>query len=60
MVTSCFKRLKISFKSASFGPLQEYWNASISKEKDFSNFKTLDLEYFYIFLKGMKSSFQLI
>ena len=55
MITSLFKGLKISFKSAAFGPLQEYWNTSISKENYFSSFKT-----FSISLKGMKSSFQLI
>ena len=60
MVTSLFTGLKISFKSAAFGPLQEYWNTSISEKKYFSSFKTFDLETFSIFLKGMKSSFQLI
>ena len=60
MITSLFTGLKISFKSAAFGPLQENWNTSIYEEKDFSSFKTLDLETFYIFLKGIKSSFQLI
>ena len=49
MVTSLFTGLKISFKSADFGPLQEYWNTSISKENDFSSFKTLDLETFLYF-----------
>ena len=60
MVTSLFTGLKISFSSAAFGPLQEYGNTSISKENYFSSFKTLDLETFSIFQKGMKPSFQLI
>ena len=60
MVTSLFTGLKISFKSADFGPLQEYWNTSKYKENHFSTFKTLDLETFSICLKGMNLSFQLI
>ena len=60
MVSSLFTGLKISFKSAGFGPLQEYYNTSISKENNFSSFKTLDLETISIFLKAKKSSFMLV
>ena len=60
MVTNLFTGLKISFKIAAFGPLQEYWYISISKVNDFFSFKKLNSETFYIFLKAKKSSFMLV
>ena len=49
MVTSLFAGLKISFKSADFGTLQEYWNYGILQYLKKMIFQVIDIGFSFFF-----------